>query len=425
MGEGKPQTESCDVAVIGGGPAGLAAATRLRELGVPRVVLIEREEDAGGVPRHCGHSPYGLREFRRPLSGPAYARALVASAAAAGVEIWTRHSVADCGPGPSPVLTVSSPDGLRSLTASRVILATGIRETPRSARLIGGTRPQGVMTTGALQSLVYLKGMAPFKRPVILGTELVAFSSILTCRHAGMRPSAMVEPNSRVTAWRFARALPLILGVPLHLDTSILAVHGKDKVRGVTLRDATGKERPLDCDGLIVTGGFTPETALVRRAGWAVDPGSAGPVVDQFGRLDDESYFAAGNLLRPVETAGWCWQEGRSTGDAVHRDLNGGLPPKAQALPVRLEGDALRYAVAQRLCRSGSGVSLLPSTLDRIQLRASRAVRGLLVASADGREIWSKRVNTLPERRLSIPFSSLAGKVQTANELTLAIREDS
>ena len=351
MTEASIPTESCDVAVVGGGPAGLAAATRLRELGAGRVILIEREEEAGGVPRHCGHSPYGLREFRRLLSGRAYAHALVRGAEAAGVDIRTRHSVAECGPGPSPMLTLSAPDGLRRIKASRVILATGIRETPRPARFIGGSRPQGVMTTGALQSLVYLKGMVPFKRPVILGSELVAFSSILTCRHAGARPAAMIEPNARITAWRFARALPLVLGIPLLRNTEVIAVQGQTRVESVTLRASGGREWTIACDGLITTGGFTPETALVRRAGWAVDPGTAGPAVDQFGRLDDACYFATGNLLRPVETAGWCWQEGRTTAGAVYRDLTHGLPSADAALPVRIQGDALRYAFAGRRMR--------------------------------------------------------------------------
>ncbi len=215
-----------------------------------------------------------------------------------------------------------------------------------------------------------------------------------------------------------------MLGIPLHTDTEITAVHGRDKVESITLRKASGEAWSIDCDGLIITGGFTPETALVRRAGWAIDPGSAGPVVDQFGRLDDASYFATGNLLRPVETAGWCWREGQSTGEAVHRDMTVGLPSTTSSLPVRLEGDGLRYAVAQRLCRTESGVSPLSSADGRIQIRVRKPVRGRLIASVDGREIWSKRINTLPERRLGIPLSAIVENLQSADDLTLAIRED-
>jgi NADPH-dependent 2,4-dienoyl-CoA reductase/sulfur reductase-like enzyme len=164
--------DACDVAVVGAGPAGLGAATALRAAGVERVLVIEREAAAGGTPRHCGHYPFGLREFRRLLRGPDYAARLVAAAKAAGVAILT--SVTVLGVEAGPVLSLGTEAGVRRLAARRVVLATGVRETSRAARLIGGTKPGGVLSTGALQGLVYLNGQAPFRRPVILGTELVS-----------------------------------------------------------------------------------------------------------------------------------------------------------------------------------------------------------------------------------------------------------
>src|SRR5689334_8031344 len=137
-----------DVAIVGAGPAGLGAALALKRHGVRRVVVVEREAEAGGVPRHCAHSPFGLREFGRVLLGPAYARRLAAEAEAAGVEIRLRTSVVAVEPGCR--LQLTTPEGLNALTARRILLATGARETPRSARLVGGDRPVGVVTTGAL-----------------------------------------------------------------------------------------------------------------------------------------------------------------------------------------------------------------------------------------------------------------------------------
>jgi len=202
----------------------------------------------------------------------------LAQAKAAGVAIHTATTVVGLEPG--PLLRLSTPEGPRKLAAQRVLLATGVRETSRAARLIGGDRPLGVVTTGALQSLVYLAGRRPFRRPVILGTELVSFYALLTCRHAGIRPVAMIEANARTTARAFAASLPRLLGVPLHLATALTAIHGRARVEGVTLRRADGSTFDLPCDGVVVTGAFTPEATLARLGTLALNPGSGGPVID-------------------------------------------------------------------------------------------------------------------------------------------------
>ena len=180
-------TIHCDVAVVGGGPAGLGAARQLRRLGVGHVMVLEREAMAGGIPRHCGHPPFGWQEFHRILTGPKYASRLVKSAESEGVDIRVQFTVTGLEQGLA--LRVSTPDGMLLVKAKRIVLTTGVRETPRAARMVPGYRPMGVLTTGALQSMVYLKSRRPFKRPVIVGTELVSFSALLTCRHAGIRPS--------------------------------------------------------------------------------------------------------------------------------------------------------------------------------------------------------------------------------------------
>lgn len=154
--------ERADVAVIGGGPAGLAAATRLRELGVEKVILLERDGACGGATRHCGHPAFGLRETRRLMTGGRYAARLEAAARARGVDIRTRHAVRAVAGGVH--LDVISPAGRGEIDADRVVLATGARESPRSARLVGGERPLGIMTTGTLQSCLYLEGLRPLDR---------------------------------------------------------------------------------------------------------------------------------------------------------------------------------------------------------------------------------------------------------------------
>lgn len=387
------------MAIVGAGPAGLSAATELGRRGVHSVVVFDRDSAPGGVPRHCGHSPYGLREFGRPMLGPAYAGALVTRARAAGVRIVPGATVMGLTEGPR--LRVSSDTGTAEVSARLVLLATGIRETTRAGRLIGGTKPGGVLTTGGLQSMVYGAGMRPFLRPVILGTELVAFSAILTCRHAGIRPVAMIEPGTRVTARWPAHLLPRILGIELMHRTTLVSIEGGDRVEEVVLGTRDG-ERRIAADGVIVTGGFRPEATLVRQGGLAYDPATGGPEIDEFGRTSDPAIFAAGNLLRGVETAGWCWAEGRAVAAAMVRALAGVLPPPATGRVVRV-GDDIAYVVPQRIAGGTD------PALDRLQLRATAATRGRLSLRVNGQETAGRSLSALPERRLLLPLPAPTG----------------
>lgn len=398
-----------EIIVVGGGPAGLAAATLLSQAG-RRVMVLEREVEAGGIPRHCGHYPFGLREFHRLLRGPDYAARLRASALAAGVMIRSRTTVTALLPG--GVIEATDDAGPATLSAGAVLLATGVRETSRAARLIGGVKPGGVMSTAALQGMVYLNQQRPFQRPVILGTELVAFSALLTCRHAGIRPLAMIEPQGRVTVRKPSQGLALLMGVPIHLSSEISAIHGRARVEGVTIATPDGA-LTLPADGVIVSGGFRPEAALLCASHLEVDPASGGPVVDRWGRLSDPAYFAAGNLLRGVETAGWCWSEGRRTAHAILASLEGRLPPPGGAR-LTLAHPALRLALPQVIGATGSD-----APHGRLQVRLEKPIKGQLRLMQGTKVLAAAHVDSLPERRLSLPLPA----VQDFEPMTLMIEE--
>jgi NADPH-dependent 2,4-dienoyl-CoA reductase/sulfur reductase-like enzyme len=401
------------VAIVGAGPGGLAVATELRRLGVERVVVIERESAAGGIPRHCGHSPFGMREFHRPLRGPEYARRLAGRAVELGVELKLSTTVT--GIGRQGRLELSSDLGREEIAARRVVVATGNRETPRSARIVSGTRPLGVITTGALQLVTYQKQRLPFRRPVIVGSELVAFSALLTCRHFGIRPVAMLEPASRITAWRFAAILPRLLGTPMLCDTKLAAIHGDERVSGVEVRQAGSKSRHIDCDGVVFSGNFVAESSLVRASHLQLDATGNGPLVDQYFRCSDADYFACGNLLHPVDTAGWCWAEGLRLARVVKASLDDELPSLENAVTIACNSDEIKYFTPQRIVAPGE-YRYAPAPCLQIRFVDNR--RGSLLLRGSDRVLAQRRVNAHREQRILLPLPPAAELVD-AGPLTL------
>jgi pyruvate/2-oxoglutarate dehydrogenase complex dihydrolipoamide dehydrogenase (E3) component len=304
---------------------------------------------------------------------------------------------------PGGLLSLATPEGQMELRARRVLIATGARETPRSARLVPGQRAWGVMNTGALQAMVYLKNLVPFRRPLVVGTELVSFSALLTCRRAGIRPVAMIEPNARPTVrWplHYAHAL---FGVPLRLNTQIVDIRGDERVRAVRLRDGRGGEEDIACDGVLFTGRFTPESSLARASHLEIDPGSGGPSVDQFGRCSDPLCFASGNLLRPVEVSFRCWREGIEAARRIWRDLDEGLPaPDTGCVRVHAR-PPLRYVLPQRLVAAHDD-----SAMKDFQLRVDRPVKGRLrISGGDGAVLYERAMSAIPEQRILAPIPPL------------------
>lgn len=288
--------EQRDVVIIGGGPAGLSAARRLADLGVARVTVLEREPEAGGIPRHCGHSGFGWQSHHRIWTGPRFAVELRRSVD--GLDIRTGSTVLKIEP--DNVICIQNNSGVTKIETKRILLATGTRETPRAARLIGGSRPQGVMNTGALQAHVYLRHHKPFERPVIIGSEWVSFSAILTCRHLGIKPVAMIEENARISAPRPGDLVArLLYGVPVWTSTRLIAIEGRTQVERVEI-ECDGLRRHVACDGVILTGQFVPEVSLLANK---------------------QDVMLAGNVHGQLKTSGLCWHEGRAAAETLAREL--------------------------------------------------------------------------------------------------------
>ncbi|MEU5741819.1 FAD-dependent oxidoreductase [Streptomyces tendae] len=309
-----------DVLVVGAGPAGLAAASLLATAGA-RVEVLEREQAPGGVPRHCAHRGFGNRP--RALTGPAYARLLADAAVHAGAGLRTGVTALDWA-GPRALSTVG-PQGVRTHAARAVVLATGARERPRPARLVPGTRPAGVYTTGELQQAVHLYGQHIGSRAVIVGAEDVSHAAADTVRAAGAEVVALVTEPPRAPAAP-ARTLYARLRhrTPVLTGTTVTELLGHGRLSGVRVRHRDGRTTTLPCDTVVFTGEFVPEHELARRGGLTLDPGTRGPAVDGALRTSRPGVFAVGSVLHAVESAATAAREGAHAATAVRDWLTDG-----------------------------------------------------------------------------------------------------
>lgn len=377
---------SVDVLVIGGGPAGLAAAADLAASGVGTVEVLEREARAGGVPRHCHHGGFGRWGVTGPtgLTGPQYAERLVEAALRAGAAVRTGVT-ATAWAGPLSMDT-TGPHGLERITARAVILATGARERPRSARLVPGTRPAGVFTTGELQQAVHVYGQEIGTRAVVVGAEPVSYAALSPLRRAGVAVAALVTEEERSQAG-WARAAGARLGVPrvpLLTGTVVAELLGRGRLSGVRLRRHDGRQGVLACDTVVFTGDFVPDHELARRGGVLLDPGTRGPAVDGSFRTASPGVFAVGSVVHAVEPARVAAGEGVRVAGAVRAHLEGAGWPPGGGVPVLVEAP-LRWVAPNRLTRGSPG--------SRFVLRTAEAVVcPVLVVTQDGRRLHRERV---------------------------------
>ena len=264
--------ERREAVVVGAGPAGLACAIELRRLGVTDVLVLEREARAGGIPRHCAHHGFGARDLHRLMTGPRYAERYARSALDAGCELECEATVT--GFSEDGALQLTSPGGRRSVIAGAVVLATGCRERPRSARLIPGSRPQGVMNTGTLQQLVHVHGRRLSGRALVVGAEHVSFSALLTLRQAGAEVAAMVTEPSRQQSLPLAALMARArFGVPVWTRTALRSIHGRTTVERVELEHLdTLAVRSLECEIVVLSADWIPDHELAVLGGLELDP---------------------------------------------------------------------------------------------------------------------------------------------------------
>ncbi|MGR3661496.1 MAG: NAD(P)/FAD-dependent oxidoreductase [Paracoccaceae bacterium] len=384
-----------DVAIIGSGPSGIAAATALSRAGVRKITVFEREAEIGGIPRHTHHPSFGLLIFKCPMSGPKFITALLKRCPE--VEFQTNNSVtAFRSDGEFDIATVT---GITTHRARHIILATGARETTRHARLTSGLRPANVMTTGALQQFIYNAKIRPFERPVIVGTELVSFSALWTLRNAGIKAVAMIEENSNITAYAPVSLFARGLGVPIYRNTTISDIGGITNLQRITIEETTVGQREINCDGLIFSGKFVGENTLVRASHLALSPETQLPLVDQNWLSSDLAISVIGNATHPADMGDQCYQEGLEAGKYVAALLAGKSKPAASYLTIHHD-DTIKMTTP----------NIVRPANDRfdISLHVTRPHTGQIEISVNGELIYSKLKRSLPARRINLKKIPLA-----------------
>jgi NADPH-dependent 2,4-dienoyl-CoA reductase/sulfur reductase-like enzyme len=309
-----------DVLIIGAGPAGLSAAIQLRKSGVKDVRVVEREKDPGGIPRHSHHLGYGIRDLKRFLSGPRYANFYVERAKKLGVEISTKTTATDWVD--KNTIKLTSPNGLEQVAARAIVLATGARERGRSARAVAGKRPAGIYTTGSLQQATYLENLYIGKRALIVGSEHVSFSAVITLKHGGVKTVAMIDQSSKhQTVFGIPTILKLIYRFKLHTATKLLEIQGDKRVTGALLEKG-GKRWVVDVDTIVFTGDWIPDHELARKADIAIDSRYKSPIVDKDHQVAGANIYSIGNLILPIKAADQCALEGRKIAKVIAKRLD-------------------------------------------------------------------------------------------------------
>ena len=401
--------------VSGGGPAGLAAAIRLREKGVEDVVVLEREHRPGGILRQCIHDGFGLTRFGESLSGPEYAQRFVDEAERLGIPCLTDTTVLKLDA--DRTVTATGPAGLRYLRGDAVILTMGCRERTRGALAIPGSRPAGVYTAGVAQEYINLRNLMVGREVVILGSGDIGMimARRLTLEGAHVKGVYEVQPYPSGLPRNIEQCLN-DYGIPLHLSHTVTDIHGRERLEGVTIsqvderfRPIPGTEERVDCDTLILSVGLIPAGDLANGSGLTVDGRTKGAFVDEHYQTSLPGVFSAGNVLHVHDLVDFVSLEAEALADSAAEFLQGGLPP----CPLEVKaGENVGHVIPQRI--SGTRDFTL-------SLRVRQPLKAVtLTVTQNGREVLRRKFpKALPAEMIQLPVK--AEKLDTSGDLEVSV----
>ncbi len=351
-----------DIVIIGGGPAGMAAAISAYDGGIKDVVIIDREKEVGGILRQCIHNGFGLHKLGKELTGPEYAHHYKLEIEKRGIKVYSDTTVLSVTA--DKVVTATNTEGIIKIKAVAVILAMGCRERSRGALNIPGTRPSGIFSAGCAQKVINCEGYSVGKRVVILGSGDIGLIMARRMSLEGAKVEAVCEimPYSGGLTRNIVQCLE-DYGIPLYLNTTVAEIHGSERLTGVTIAEVDGKrqvkpetKRYIPCDTLLLSVGLIPENELTRGAGIGIDPITGGAVVDENRMTDVVGIFACGNVLQVHDLVDYVSDEAEIAGKGAANYVKGLLKDDARVNTAA--GNGVRYVLPHRINTRGGDTDI-------------------------------------------------------------------
>ena len=343
--------------IVGGGPAGMSAAVAAHKAGVKDILILEREAHLGGILRQCIHNGFGLHKFGEELTGPEYASRYIEQVKDLNIPYKVGTMVTKITP-EKEITAINPTDGIMHIKADAIILAMGCRERPKGALNIAGSRPSGIYTAGTAQKYVNIKGYMPGKEVVILGSGDIGLIMARRMTLEGAKVKAVCElmPYSGGLARNIEQCLN-DFGIPLMLSHTVVQIHGKDRVTGVTIAQVDDKRAPIKeteqyiaCDTLLLSCGLLPENELTKGAGIDIDRITGGAVTDQNRQTSIPGVFACGNVLHVHDLVDYVSDEAEIAGCAAADYLAGAQSEKVDITVQPISG--VRYTVPQQITKA-------------------------------------------------------------------------
>jgi len=408
-----------DIAVIGGGAAGLAAAIKAKEEGIENVVVLERNEELGGILPQCIHTGFGLRYFKENLTGPGYISRFIKKVEELQIESKLDTMVLEIT-SDKKIVAVNSVDGMLELQAKAIVLAMGCRERTRGALGIAGTRPAGILTAGTAQRLMDIEGYMPGAKIVVLGSGDIGLIMARRFVMEGAKVEAVVEilPYPSGLSRNVVQCLE-DFNIPLLLEHTVTSIHGTDRVEAVTVakvdadwRPIQKTERKIECDTLILSVGLIPENELSQTAGVVLDPATGGPIINEYMETSVQGIFGCGNVVHVYDLVDHVTQAGELAGESVARYVLNELPPLRERIALKA-GDNVK-SVAPQIISGKNPVSL--------HLRVTKPMRNVKVKI--GNLDIPKRVVKPPEMVVVNLTEKALEKLGKKDEIEVNIEEE-
>ena len=422
-----------DLVIVGGGPAGLAAAVSARDNGIESILIIERDKELGGILNQCIHNGFGLHTFKEELTGPEYAARFVAQVLERGIEYKINTMVVDIKKSTDisadkKITAMNREDGMFEVEATAVILAMGCRERSRGALNIPGYRPAGIFSAGTAQRLVNMEGYMPGREVVILGSGDIGLimARRMTLEGAKVKVVAELMPYSGGLKRNIVQCLD-DFDIPLKLSHTVVDIEGKNRVEAVTIAEVGPDRKPVPgtkerytCDTLLLSCGLIPENELSKSAGVSLNPVTSGPVVNDSLETNIDGIFACGNVLHVHDLVDYVSQEASTAGKNASAYIKNG-PSKDTKIVEILPVDGVRYTVPKYI---------RPTEMDdtlTVRFRVGAVYKNCSIATYFDDELISKRKRPVMapcEMEQVILDKKKLGEYPDLSKITIKIEEN-